>query len=90
MFWNKVRVTVICLNISFLAGFFHFFHVYMKKKNSNPSLKKRSLDISLQHKNRASNKFSKKKLFSAENRLGSERVNDVYLSAGDDHSPPDE
>ena len=39
---------------------FHFFHVYMKKKTSNPSLKKRSLDISLQHKNRASNKFSKK------------------------------
>ena len=29
---------------------FHFFHVYMKK-NSKPLSKKRSLDISLQHKN---------------------------------------
>ena len=38
---------------------FNFFLVYMKK-TSNPSLKKRSLDISLQHKNRASNKLSKK------------------------------
>ena len=39
---------------------FNFFHVYMKKKNFKPFSKKRSLDISLQHKNRASNKFSKK------------------------------
>ena len=47
----------------------------MKKKTSNPSLKKRSLDIFLQHKNRASNKFSKKKfLYLAENRAGAERV----------------
>ena len=43
------------------GSIFHFFHVYMKKKNFKPfSKKKRSLDISLQHKNRASNKFSKK------------------------------
>ena len=54
---------------------FLFFHVFMKKA-SNPSLKKRSLDISLQHKNRASKKFSKKKLlYLAENRAGAERVN---------------
>ena len=31
------------------------------KKSSKSSLKKRSLDISLQHKNEASYKFSKKK-----------------------------
>ena len=39
---------------------FHFFSCLYEKKTSNPSLKKRSPDISLQHKNRASNKFSKK------------------------------
>ena len=55
---------------------FHFFHVWIKKKTSNPSLKKRSLDISLQHKNRASNKLKKKNLlYLAENRAGAERVN---------------
>ena len=54
---------------------FHFFRVYVKKKTSNPSLKKRSLDVSLQHKNRASNKFSKKNLlYLAENRASAERV----------------
>ena len=41
---------------------FQFFHSYIKK-SSKSSLKKRSLDISLQHKNRASNKFSKKNTF---------------------------
>ena len=70
---------VICLKSHFWLDFTFFFHVYMKKKKtSNPSLIKRSLDISLQHKNRASNKFSKKKkkklLYLAENRAGAERV----------------
>ena len=45
----------------FISGLiFHFFLCLYEKKISNPSLKKRSLDISLQHKNRASNKFSEK------------------------------
>ena len=49
---------------------FQFFHSYMKK-SSMSSLKKRSLDISLQHKNEASYKFSKKKLLHlAEKRAG--------------------
>ena len=38
---------------------FQFFHSYMKKR-SKSSLKKRSLDISLQHKSETSYKFSKK------------------------------
>ena len=41
---------------------FQFFHSYMKK-SSKSSLKKRSLDISLQHKNEATYKLSKKKNF---------------------------
>ena len=48
------------------------------KKSSKSPLKKRSCDISLQHKNEASYKFSKKKknlLHSAEKRAGVERVN---------------
>ena len=45
------------------------------KTTSKSSLKKKG-DIYLQHKNRASNKFSKKKLLHlAENRAGAERVN---------------
>ena len=53
---------------------FHFFHVYMKK-NFKPFSKKRSLDISLQHKNLARYKLKKKKLlYFAENRAGAERV----------------
>ena len=46
------------------------------KKSLTSSLKKRSLDISLQHKNEASYKFSKKKklLHLAENMAGGERV----------------
>ena len=55
---GKVKVRDIYLNISFLTGFFSFFHSYMKK-SSKSSLKKRS-DISLQHKNETSYKFSKK------------------------------
>ena len=39
---------------------FSFFSCLYEKKTSKSSLKNRSLDISLQHKNRASNKFSKK------------------------------
>ena len=42
----------------------------MKKKNFKPFSKKRSLDISLQHKNRASNKFSKKKKFCTWPKIG--------------------
>ena len=55
---------------------FQFFHSYMKN-SSKSSLKKRSLDISLQHKNQASYKFSKKKklLHLAKKRAGGERVN---------------
>ena len=46
------------------------------KKSSKSSPKQRSLDISLQHKNEASYKFSKKKLLhSTEKRAGAERVN---------------
>ena len=41
---------------------FQFFHLYMKKSLKS-FLKKRSLDTSLQHKNEASYKFSKKKNF---------------------------
>ena len=50
------------------------------KKSSKSSLKERSLDISLQHENRASNKFSKKKkklLHLAEKRAGAERVKNL-------------
>ena len=44
-------------------------------KKSSSSLKKRSLDISLQHKNEASYEFSKKKLLHlADFRVGAERV----------------
>ena len=55
---------------------FQFFHSYMKK-SSKSSLNKRSLDISLQHKNEASHKFSKKKklLHLAEKKAGAEKVN---------------
>ena len=49
----KVKVMVICDLI------YQFFHSNMKK-SSKSSLKKRSLDLSLQHKNQASYKFSKK------------------------------
>ena len=46
------------------------------KKRSKSSLKKRSLDISLQLKNKASYKFSKKKLLHfADFRAGAEGVN---------------
>ena len=46
------------------------------KKNSKSSVKKRSPDRSLQHKNTASYKFSKKNLLHlAEKRAGAERVN---------------
>ena len=44
------------------------------KKSSKSSLKKRSLDISLQHKDEASYKFLKKILHLAENRAGAERA----------------
>ena len=45
------------------------------KKSSKYSPKERSLDISLQHKNEASYKFSKKKLLNlADFRAGAERV----------------
>ena len=45
------------------------------KKKFNECSKKRSLDISLQHKNEASYEFSKKKLLhSADFRAGAERV----------------
>ena len=67
---GKVKVRDICLNISFLTW---IFHSYMKKK-FKVSPKKRSLDVSLQHKNEASYKFSKKKLLhSAETRTEAER-----------------
>ena len=63
---------------------FQFFSCLYEKKNFKVfSKKKKSLDISLQHKNRASNKFSKKKLlYLAENRAGAERVNmgAMYIS----------
>ena len=54
------------------------------KKSSKFSLKKRSLDISFQHKNEASYKFSKKKklLHFAEKRAGAERVNITILTCG--------
>ena len=53
---------------------FWFFHSYMKN-SSKSSLKKMSLDISLQHKNEATYKFSKKKLLQlAEKGAGVERV----------------
>ena len=53
---------------------YQFFQSYMKK-SSKSSLKERSLDISLQHKNEASYKFSKKKLLHlAKKRAGAERV----------------
>ena len=58
---GKVKVRDICLNISFLTWFFSFFTHIWKKVQSLLSKKKRSLDISLQHKNGASYKFSKKK-----------------------------
>ena len=46
------------------------------KKSSKSSLKKRPLDISLQHKNEATYKFSKKKLLHlVAKRAGAERVN---------------
>ena len=45
------------------------------KKSSKSSLKERSLDISLQHKNQPTYTFSKKKLLHlAKNRAGAERV----------------
>ena len=52
------------------------------KKSSKPSLKIRSLDIFLQHKNEASYKFSKKKkksLHLADFRAGAEWVNRVSV-----------
>ena len=45
---GKVKVRVICLDIFDLI--FQFFHSYMKK-SSKSSLKRRSLDTSLHHKN---------------------------------------
>ena len=56
------------------------------KKSSKSSLKKRSLDIYLQHKKEASYKISKKKkkklLHLAEKKAGAERINfDVHLGA---------
>ena len=57
---------------------YQFFHSFMKK-SSKSSQKKRSLDISLQHKNQASYKFSKKKLLHlAEKRAGGERVSSSF------------
>ena len=54
---------------------FQFFSLLYGKKFKVFS-KKRSLDISLQHKNEASYKFSKKKLLHlSEKRAGDERVN---------------
>ena len=54
---------------------FQFFRSYMKK-SSKSSLKKRSLDISLQHKNEASCKFSKKNFCTwPKKRAGAESVN---------------
>ena len=65
---------VLCLNLIYDL-IYQFFHSYMKR-SSRSSLKKRSLDISLQHKNQASYTFSKKKLLhSAKNRASAERVN---------------
>ena len=53
------------------------------KKSSESSLKKRSPDIYLQHKNQATYKFSKKKLLHlAENRAGGERVKGVIENEG--------
>ena len=46
------------------------------KKSSKSSLKKRSLDITLQHKDEATYKFSKENLLHlAKKRAGAERVN---------------
>ena len=54
---------------------FEFFSL-IYEKSSKSCLKKRSLDISLQHKNEASYKFSIKKLLHlAKSRAGAERVN---------------
>ena len=60
-----------------VIGDFSVFSLIYEKKSSKSSLKKkRSLDISLQHKNEATYKFSKKKLLHlAEKRAGAERVN---------------
>ena len=71
---DKVKVSDNCLNNSFLTWFFSFYTLIWKKSLS--SLKKRSIDISLQHKKEASYKFSKKKklLHLTENRAGGERV----------------
>ena len=44
------------------------------RKSSKSSLKKRSLDISLQHKNQPTYKFSKINLHLADKRAGAERV----------------
>ena len=47
----KVKVRDICLNISFVTSFFSFFtHTVHEKKFKVFSKKKKSLDISLQHK----------------------------------------
>ena len=83
---GKVKVRDICLNISFLTWFFSSFHSYIKK-SAKSFLKKTSLDISLQHKNKANYKCSKKKkkklLHLANFRAGADRVKEghhAYLS----------
>ena len=36
---------VVCLNVSFLASFFSFFHVYMKENNFKPFSKKKKKNL---------------------------------------------
>ena len=72
---GKVKVSDICLNISFLTSVFSFFYSYMKK-SSKSSLKKKGLLIYLSSiKMKLAINFLKKKLLHlAEKRAGAERV----------------
>ena len=63
---------------------FQFFHLYRKKSSKSSQKKKKkkkkkgSPDISLQHKNKAGYKFSKKKTFAlGQKSAGAERVNSM-------------
>ena len=59
----KVEVRDICLNISFMTSFSSFFtHIWKKVQSllSKKKKKKRSLDISLQHKIKLAINFLKK------------------------------
>ena len=82
---SKVKVMVICLNISFMT-IYQFFHSYMKKSSKSLLKKKKGLLIYLSSiKTELAINFLKILLHLDKNRAGAERVNSFSTTRGYKH-----